>query len=130
MIRGIGIDIEMISRIADVMKRWDTAFLERIFTQRERDYCVTKGNPPQHFAARFAAKEAFSKAIGTGWTGQFHWTDVEVENDETGKPSLQLHGELEKYLSTSFLHLSLSHTADYVAAVVVVEHVNNQNARK
>jgi holo-[acyl-carrier protein] synthase len=122
MISGIGIDIEMISRVASVLEQWSDAFVEKVFTGQEKKYCMEKGNPPQHLAARFAAKEAFAKAIGTGWGGVFRWRDVEVINDEFGKPSIRLHKELAKHLQHASVHLSLSHTADYVAAVVVIEN--------
>ena len=126
MIYGVGIDIEMISRIEKSIERFEDAFLDKIYTPVEIAYCKSKGKPSQHFAARFAAKEAFAKAIGTGWQAQFHWLDVEVVNDPLGKPSIQLYNELAKYFSSYTLHLSLSHTADSVAAVVIVEHINIQ----
>lgn len=126
MIYGVGIDIEKVSRVKEVIERWDDAFIKRIFTENEQAYCTSKGNPSQHFAARFAAKEAFSKAIGTGWGGHFRWLDVEVINDSSGKPCLFLHNEFKKYFSSYNLNLSLSHTSDYAAAIVVVEERNSK----
>ena len=126
MIYGVGIDMELISRIEKSIEQFDHAFLKKIYTPVEIAYCSSKGKPSQHFAARFAAKEAFAKAIGTGWQAQFRWLDVEVVNDQLGKPSIRLYNELANYFSSYILHLSLSHTADSVAAVVVVEQSNIQ----
>lgn len=126
MIQGIGIDIELISRVKSSLDRLGNAFIERIFTEEEKKYCTGKGNPPQHFAARFAAKEAFAKAIGTGWSGNFRWKDVEVTSDERGKPNLRLHHEMHDHFAGSVIHLSLSHTTDYVAAIVVIEQIEKQ----
>lgn len=124
MIHGIGVDIEVAARVSKAIKRYGASFLDRIFTEREIAYCQMKGNPPQHFAARFAAKEAFSKAIGTGWGGSFRWLDVEILNDEKGKPSLVLHNELGAFCMHFKSNLSLSHTKEYVVAVVVLETLN------
>jgi holo-[acyl-carrier protein] synthase len=91
---GIGIDIEEIGRFESLTDDWGPRFQKKVYTDAEISYCAGKTRPPQHFAARFAAKEAFSKAIGTGWRDGFRWTDVEVRNDGSGKPSFLLHGSL------------------------------------
>ena len=121
MIRGIGIDIEDVSRIKDMIRRYENKFLERIFTENEIRYCLAKGNPSMHFTARFAAKEAFSKAIGTGWRDTFRWKDVEIDNNDLGKPSIILHNEAREKFSSFAIHISLSHTSAYAAAFVVLE---------
>ncbi len=120
-ILGIGIDIEEIARFDTLIGAWGGRFEVKVFTEKEIRYCRDKILPAQHFAARFAAKEAFSKAIGTGWRGQFSWKDVEVWNDESGKPSFTLHNSLLEQFGTMNFHLSLSHSAAYVAAMVVVQ---------
>jgi holo-[acyl-carrier protein] synthase len=121
MIRGIGVDIEEVARIRDMIARYEKNFLERIFTEREIQYCLDKSNPPMHFTARFAAKEAFSKAIGTGWRDVFRWKDVEIDNDPLGKPAMTLHNEVHERYACCSIHVSLSHTAAYAAAFVLLE---------
>ncbi|MFQ6082661.1 MAG: holo-ACP synthase [Candidatus Aminicenantia bacterium] len=113
MIVGIGIDIIEVNRIkkADQKTR---RFLERIFTKNELNYCLSKKNKYQHLAARFAAKEAFFKAIGK----RISWKDVEVRNLPSGKPELKL---LNPSLSFEKIHLSLSHLKEYSLAVVILE---------
>lgn len=117
---GIGIDIEEIRRFEDLTGRWGHRFEQRLFTENEIEYCRHKARPPQHFAARFAAKEAFAKAIGTGWTGAFRWKDVEVRNDANGKPLLAVHDILHSRFGHLDIHLSLSHSGAYVTAMVVL----------
>lgn len=119
---GIGIDIEEIARFEQLTAEWGLRFENKVYTEREIRYCNGKIKPAQHFAARFAAKEAFSKAIGTGWTGAFRWTDVEIRNDEAGKPSFLLHNSLAERFGGLNIHLSLSHSGAYVAAMVVIQH--------
>jgi holo-[acyl-carrier protein] synthase len=121
VIKGIGIDIEEHERIRSMMARYENDFLEKIFTDREISYSLSKSDPAQHFTARFAAKEAFSKAAGTGWRGAFRWKDVEIENDEFGKPILVLHNETREQFSTCSLHVSLSHSGSYAVACVCIE---------
>ena len=100
-------------------------FAERVFTERERTYCEGRGAvAAQHYAARFAAKEAMLKALRTGWSGRLAWQDVEVISCETGAPILQLHGrarELFEQSGATAAHLSISHTAEHAIAQVVLE---------
>lgn len=117
---GIGIDIEEIRRFEELTGQWGRRFEQRLFTENEIEYCRQKARPPQHFAARFAAKEAFAKAIGTGWTGAFRWKDVEVRNDVSGKPLLIVHDSLCSRFGHLDIHLSLSHSGAYVTAMVVL----------
>lgn len=102
-------------------------FAERVFTPGERAYCDGRGNAlAQHYAARFAAKEAAFKALGTGWTGPLGWHDVEVARDERGTPRLLFHGHASALLEAcgaNAAHLSLSHTAQHAVAVVILEKV-------
>lgn len=100
-------------------------FRHRVFTSAERAYCDSKGaNAAQHYAARFAAKEAAFKALGTGWSGGLGWHEVEVSTTEAGAPALTLHGqafELFNSLGATHSHLSLSHTSQHAIAQVVFE---------
>ncbi|MBN1448578.1 MAG: holo-ACP synthase [Bacteroidetes bacterium] len=118
---GIGIDIEEIPRFEELTGQWGRRFVQRLFTPEEITYCESKARPAQHFAARFAAKEAFAKAIGTGWTGAFRWKDVEVRNNGQGKPILLLHDTLQERFGKMDMHVSLSHSGSYVTALVVIE---------
>lgn len=121
MIQGIGIDVIEINRVRETITRWGDRFLQKIFTENELRYCLARKNPHQHLAARFAAKEAVSKALSTGWSGVFRWQDVEVINDVTGKPEVRFLGHLGEDLHDRRVHLSLSHADTVVVAVAVVE---------
>ncbi len=121
MVKGIGIDIIEIGRIRKSVETLGETFIDKIFTEREIAYCAAKMNRYQHLAARFAAKEAVSKALSTGWAGEFRWKDVEVMNDPSGQPRITLYGKLSEHLATSTLFVSLSHSETHVVAVVVIE---------
>ena len=115
-----GVDLIEIPRIAGVLQRYGERFLGRIYTPGEIDYC--RGRPP-NLAARFAAKEAAMKALGTGTRG-VSWQDIEVTRQESGAPSLRLHGRAQaraRRLGVIQLSLSLSHSRDYAIAVVVAQ---------
>ncbi|MEI7661794.1 MAG: holo-ACP synthase [Bacteroidota bacterium] len=123
MIYGTGIDIIEVARIQKVMER-DTGFRDKIFTRGEIEYCETKKNKFQHYAARFSAKESFLKAIGTGWRFGIRFADIEVYHDELGKPYIRLHGkakELSADLSISKINVSLSHLKELATAIVILE---------
>ncbi len=121
MVEGVGIDITEVSRIRKSIEEYGDLFTDKIFTAEEKSYCLEKPLPFQHFAARFAAKEAFSKATGTGWDDSFAWQEVEVVNEQSGKPYLRLSGFALKNFGMKRIFLSLSHSGDHVAAVVVIE---------
>jgi len=121
VVEGVGIDIVEVGRIKMSIENYGLLFRDKIFTADEIKYCSDKPNPFQHYAARFAAKEAFSKATGTGWNSDFSWQEVEVMNETSGKPSLHLNGLALKYFGKKKIFLSLSHSGDYVVAVVVME---------
>jgi len=125
-ILGIGVDIEEIQRISSIIQKWDHLFINRIFTISEIQYCENKNKPAQHFAARYAAKEAFSKAIGTGWSGKFRWKDTEIQNDIAGKPLFILHNHLHEAFYEMDIFLSLSHTRSHVVAMVVIQNSNQK----
>lgn len=122
MIVGVGIDIIEIERIASAIDRYGDHFLGRIYTDLERQYCErSEASRLLHYAARFAAKEAFSKAIGTGITQGFRFRDCGVVNQPNGKPTIALHGVLAERWGSHRIHLSLSHTRQYACACVVIE---------
>ena len=124
MIYGIGIDIVDVPRVKRIAEEFGDSLFERLFTESEKAYCLSKKNPEINFAARFAAKEAFLKALASGLRGGIEWKEIEVVRDKMGKPGLKLRGkaaEVAEGLGVTRAHLSLSHTADYAAAVVVLE---------
>jgi holo-[acyl-carrier protein] synthase len=127
VIVSIGIDIVEVYRIRETLAR-TPRFVERVFTAKERAYCETKGAAAaaQSFAARFAAKEAFLKALKTGWRGKITWHDMEILNDESGVPTLEIRGEarvLLENLGADKIHLSISHTTEHAVAEVVLEKI-------
>ena len=131
MILGTGIDIVNISRIERLMTRWGNLFLTRVFTQHEIDWCQQRARPPECFATRFAAKEAFLKAIGRGLRNGIQWTDIEVENDPLGKPSLSFHRKTREILKTLRIQkalLTLSHDQPYAVAHVLLEEGNDESS--
>jgi holo-[acyl-carrier protein] synthase len=122
MIRGVGIDLIEVARIRSAAERFGDRFLNRILRPAELAYCRTFRDPAPHLAARFAAKEAVSKAFGTGITAALGWQDMEVANHENGQPYLILHGGGSRLLAQGGggqIHLSLSHTENYGTAVAV-----------
>jgi holo-[acyl-carrier protein] synthase len=124
MILGVGIDIIEVARIRASHEKFGERFLKRILHPAEIAYCLSHRNPAPFLAARFAAKEAISKAFGTGIGRQLGWQDMEVGRKESGEPFVILHDDGQKLLAerggTSF-YLSLSHTENYAAAVAVLE---------
>lgn len=124
MIFGIGIDITEVLRIQNQITKASNSFIKRVFTEKEIAYCESKlRNKAQNYAARFAAKEAFFKAIGTGWRNGLSWKDIEVVNDELGKPNIVLYGKSKRFIEENMLkiHISLSHIKDMAVAVVILE---------
>lgn len=116
---GIGIDVVEVDRIASAIERHGESFLAKIFTAGERGYCETRKNPALHYAARFAAKEAVSKALGTGIGGNAGLHDMEVIHDPSGAPKLRLSGAAEifaKQHGITEIQISLTHARDYAAA--------------
>lgn len=124
MVRGIGVDIIEIARIRESVETSGDTFLERIFTPQEIAYCRSKQDMHQHLAARFAAKEAVSKALSTGWAGEFNWKDVEVMNDTSGQPHITLGGKLKMRLADSAVYVSISHSESHVVAMALIEDKN------
>ncbi len=124
MISGIGTDIVAIERFQRFVDENNSALLQRIFTEQERAYCSVRKNCAASYSARFAAKEAFLKALGTGLRDGISWHDIEVAHDRLGKPELILSGKaIELFLAhgLSSAHLSLSHDSGNAIAMVVLE---------
>jgi holo-[acyl-carrier protein] synthase len=124
MILGVGTDLAEVKRIRDSVTRFGDRFLNRIYTEGERKYALSKANWAERLAARFAAKEAGMKAIGTGWSHNVNWRDLAVVNEPSGRPTLQLSGaaaDIACKLGVKTLSLSLSHTAEVAFAVVILE---------
>jgi holo-[acyl-carrier protein] synthase len=124
MIFGTGIDIVDISRFERFVRENNELLFYRLFTPQELAYCVAKKRSAQHFAIRFAAKEAFLKAMGTGLRDGLAWRDMEVVNDQSGKPELKLTGKAEELFHQNGLartFLSLSHDGNFAIASVILE---------
>ncbi len=124
MIVGTGIDLCEVPRIRRSIERFGERFIARIYTPREIAYVERKANKYERYAARFAAKEAGMKAIGTGWRGGITWHDFEVTNLPSGRPILAFHGVAAKVterLGVKNVSLSLTHTAELGMAFVIIE---------
>lgn len=121
MIDGIGVDIIEIERIQHSIDEYGESFLSKLFTLNEIKYCAAKPFPTQHYAARFAAKEALSKAVATGWGGEFEWKNVEIVNSPAGKPDFMFYGHTAEVLKGHSVFLSMSHSDNTVIAFVVIE---------
>ena len=124
MIVGTGIDLAEVPRLAAAIDRFGDRFLRRIFTPDEIRYCESKANRVERYAARFAAKEAGLKAIGTGWRRGVSWTDVEVRREPGGRPTLVFHGKAADFaakLGVKRVSLSLTHTREHAMAQVILE---------
>jgi len=124
MIVGTGVDLAEVPRIRASIERFGARFVDRIYTPAEIAYVERKANRFERYAARFAAKEAGMKAIGTGWRGGVAWRDFEVANLPSGKPTLRLHGvaaQVAGKLGVKSISLSLTHTAAVGLAHVILE---------
>jgi holo-[acyl-carrier protein] synthase len=124
MIVGLGIDIAEVHRIRQAIERFGNRFVQRVFTEGEIRYCDSKANRIERYAARFAAKEAAMKALGTGWNHGVRWRDCEVVRQPGGRPTISFHGraaEFAKRLGVKNAALSISHTAEQAIAQVILE---------
>jgi holo-[acyl-carrier protein] synthase len=124
MIIGSGIDLAEIGRIQQSVNRFGNRFLDRIYTAAEQAYCMRKRNAAESFAARFAAKEAGAKALGTGISHGVSWLEIEVVREPRGRPTIQFHGraaEIARRLGVVHAALSITHTASLAMASVILE---------
>src|SRR5437588_1506931 len=124
MIVGTGIDISEVPRIAESIAKFGDRFLHRIFTEEERRYSDSKANRIERYAARFAAKEASMKALGTGWSRGVRWRDIEVFRQPGSRPTIRFHGvaaEVAAKLNAKNVALSISHTPEQAIASVILE---------
>lgn len=124
MIVGSGVDLCEVDRMREAIERHGDRFKKRVFTDLEIAYAESKANRFERYAARFAAKEAGMKALGTGWRGGLGWRDLEVTNLRTGRPTLAFHGkaaEIAGKLGARHVALSLTHTAQQAMAMVILE---------
>jgi holo-[acyl-carrier protein] synthase len=124
MVIAIGIDIIEVNRVRETIAR-TPRFAERVFTEAERAYCESRGAAAaQHYAARFAAKEAALKALQTGWSGGIGWQDVEVSAKDSGAPVILFHGRARDLFAASgatAAHISIAHTTEHAIAQVILE---------
>ena len=124
MIVGTGIDIAEVPRIAEAIAKFGQRFIHRIFTEGEIRYCDSKANRIERYAARFAAKEAAMKALGTGWNYGVRWCDIEVSRKPGGRPTIVFSGKAAEFaakLGAANVALSISHTAEQAIAQVILE---------
>ncbi|HXY77783.1 MAG TPA: holo-ACP synthase [Candidatus Acidoferrales bacterium] len=125
MIIGTGVDIAEVARIRASIERFGDRFLRRIFTENEIGYCERRASRCESYAARFAAKEAAMKALGTGWSRGVRWRDIEVVRPKGQRPTVQFHGEaaaIAAKLGTRNIALSLTHTSEAALAHVILEN--------
>src|SRR5437660_9814072 len=124
MIVGTGIDIAEVPRVRQAIERFGERFLQRIFSDGERRYCDSKANRVERYAARFAAKEAAMKALGTGWNHGVRWRDCEVTRMAGGRPTMHFHGKAGEFaakLGVTNIALSITHTEEQAMAQVILE---------
>jgi holo-[acyl-carrier protein] synthase len=124
MIVGTGIDIAEVPRIAASIERFGDRFLQRVFTEGEIGYCESKANRAERYAARFAAKEAAMKALGTGWNYGVRWRDIEVFREPGRRPTIKFHAKAAEFatrMNMKNVSLSLSHTPEQAIASVILE---------
>ena len=123
MVYGIGTDIIEVERIGSLVAK-GPSYINHVFTQNEIEFCESKRNKNQHYAARFAAKEAFMKALGTGWNLGISFTQIEIVPNALGKPEIVLHGRALEYADQEEIiriHVSITHIKELANAVVIIE---------
>ena len=118
---GIGIDLVRVKRIERALERFPDRFRSRVYTDAEVELCEGLADKHQSYAGRFAAKEAFSKALGTGLRGAIGWREIEVRDNGRSRPTIKVSGRAREILGTRKVHLSITHLPDYASAVVVIE---------
>lgn len=124
MIKGLGVDTIELERIERVYREYNPRFIDRVYSDNEKEYALRFKDPVPRLAARFAAKEACMKALGTGWNFGVRWRDISVVNNRMGKPDLVLSGKAKDFFEktgATHIHLSLTHSRKYATAVVIFE---------
>ena len=122
MVKAIGIDIVEIDRIKNVIDKWGDRFLRKVYTPWEINYCREKAYPEYSFAARFAVKEAVFKALGGGTSSGIKWTNIEVVNHKSGKPSIKMGGRVKEIVGGGEILISISHSHKYaIAQALLIE---------
>ena len=124
MIHGIGTDFVEVKRIENILSRWGSRFLAKVFAKDEIEYCMKKSSPAVHFAARFAAKESFLKSLGIGLGMGVPLTCIEITNNDLGNPMLAIHGKANDFLrglGVTAVHVSMTHTREHAQAIVILE---------
>ncbi len=127
-----GIDLVDFPRIEEMIERHGDRFLNRVFTNAEREYACAHRNSVEKYAGRFAAKEAILKLVGTGWRGKIAWTDVEVLNNPAGRPEVRLSGEVKEIadnLGIKQIGISITHTASFAIASAVALAQSDEKKR-
>lgn len=122
MLKGLGVDLVYVPRIKKMINRWEDKFLQRVYTDREIEYCRSYKKEADSFAVRFAAKEAILKMLGTGLSGGVSWREMEILSSEQGQPSVNLTGEVlntATAMQINKIYISLSHENDYALAQVM-----------
>ncbi|QDT93468.1 holo-ACP synthase [Gimesia algae] len=122
MIVGLGTDIVEISRIGQMIERHGDTFLSRVFTENENTYCGSKKNKEQHYAGRWAAKEAVMKTLGTGFIKGIGWKEIEVVNLQSGKPTIVISGGVERHageMGISEILITISHSREFATATAI-----------
>jgi holo-[acyl-carrier protein] synthase len=120
---GIGLDLVNIARVEAIARRWQNRFLQRVYTEDERRASFGRAWPYASLAGRFAAKEAMLKALGTGWSAGVSWQDIQVLNEDGGRPVATVRGRtgvLAQQAGVTRIHVSLSHDGDYAIAEVIL----------
>jgi holo-[acyl-carrier protein] synthase len=124
MIKGMGVDSIELHRIERIYREYGEQFLNRIYAPEEQQYALRYEDPVPRLAARFAAKEACMKALGTGWNGGVRWRDIVVINSPTGKPEMRLFGRAQRFAdkqSVTRIHMSITHSREHAMVVVIFE---------
>lgn len=130
MIVGIGVDLFSVTRVEEDLEKGERGIRDEIFNPEEIAYCQSKRYPAQHYAARFAAKEAVFKALGAAGMAAAHWRDVEVRTERTGRSFVNLNGKVRETadaLGVATIYVSLSHTRDWAVASVVMESADDRS---
>ena len=130
---GLGTDIVECVRIRKMIEEHGELFLQRVYTEKEIRYCNSRRRATEHFAGRWAAKEAVLKALGTGWRRGISWRDIEIRNDYSGQPKVAVRGgakEIAKKLRLDDVLISISHCRTYATAYAIAVRHNEQKKRK